>query len=397
MNLLQLARCNIRDRAFRSWVVGLCACLVAGLALGTALFLGGAESSLRLANERLGADLVVVPEGSVEEVESALLMGHTTRIWMPADNLAKVAAIAGVEAASPQVYLSTLTNASCCSVANMFLVAFDPATDFAVRPWLEKTIGEGLKLGEVVGGSYVFVPPGEQNIQIYGYLVTLKANLEPTGTGIDQSMFLTMETARDIARMSVTMAVEPLAIPEDSISTVMVRLDPGADAEQVAIEIMRRVPGVTPITSPDLFLAYRKQLGTLRGGIMATLGITLGLSVILIALVFSMAANERRRELGVLRAMGATRGFVFGTLLAEAGLLALAGALSGIALTVLAIYLFRTLIMVSLGLPFLLPSIPSLLLQVSVGLCVTLAVITLAALLPALRISRLDPAIAMRE
>ena len=397
MHLVQLARRNIAGNAFRSWVVALCACLVAGLALGTTLILRGADSSLRLANQRLGADIVVVPEGTVEKVEGALLMGHTTRVWMPLETLDRIAAVPGVQAASPQIYLSTLSNASCCSVSDMFLVAYDPTTDFTLEPWLKSTIGEGLKLGEVVGGSFVFTPEGQQNIQIYAYLVTLKANLEPTGTGIDQSMFLTMETARDIARVSVTMAVAPLEIPEGSISAVMVRLEPGVDPQTVAVEIMHRVSGVTPIVSSNLFQAYRKQLSSLRAGIGATLALTLGLSVVLIGLVFSMAANERRRELGVLRAMGASRTFVFRTLLVEAGMLALAGALTGIVLTVLVVYLFRTLIVVTLGLPVLLPALSTLALEVLAGLGVALVVITLAALLPAWRISRLDPAVAMRE
>jgi putative ABC transport system permease protein len=397
MNLLLLARRNVRGNALRSWVVGLCAFLVAGLALGTVLILRGAGSSLRLANQRLGADVVVVPEGTVDKVEGALLMGHTTRVWMPAGNLDKVAAVPGVQAATPQIYLSTLANASCCSVPNMFLIAYDPATDLTVEPWLMDTLGQGLNLGEVVGGTYVFTPEGDENISIYGYLVTLVANLEPTGTGLDQTMFLTMETARDIARLSVTMALEPLEIPEDSISAVMVRVEPGAEPRDVALEIMRQVPGVTPIPSSSLFQSYRKQLGAVRGAVLVTLGVILGLSVLLIGLVFSMAAHERRRELGVLRAMGASRAFVFRTLLAEAGLLALAGAFCGIAFTILVVYLFRSLIMFSLGLPFLLPSLPLLVLQVLAGLAVALAVIALAALPSALRVSRLDPAVAMRE
>ena len=72
MNLTQLARKNIAGGAFRSWVVALCALLVAGFALGTTLILCGAESSLRLAIEWLGADIVVVPEGTKTRVESAL-------------------------------------------------------------------------------------------------------------------------------------------------------------------------------------------------------------------------------------------------------------------------------------------------------------------------------------
>ena len=158
----------------------------------------------------------------------------------------KVAAIPGVESASPQLYLSTLSNASCCSVPDMFLVAYDPATDFTIQPWLKEKLGGGLNLGEVVGGNYVFTPEGEQNIKVYGYLVTLKANMEPTGTGLDQSMFLHFDTARDIARVSRTAAVAPLELPDDSVSAIMVRLQPGVDPHAVALEIMHGVPGVTP-------------------------------------------------------------------------------------------------------------------------------------------------------
>jgi putative ABC transport system permease protein len=279
----------------------------------------------------------------------------------------------------------------------MFMIAYDPNTDFTIEPWLEEKLGHGLHLGQAVGGTYIFVPEGEQNIQLYGYHITLMGNMEPTGTALDASMFLTFETAHDIARISLTMAEQPLEIPPDSISAVMVRLEPGSDPDATALEIMHVVPDVTPIASLDLFRAYRNQMSGLRTAVVAMMGITLFLSVGLIGLVFSMAANERRRELGVLRAMGATRGFVFQSLLTEAGLLALAGGLAGIGLAVMAIYLFRQLIITSLNLPFLLPEIPTLLVQVLAGLAVALISVTVAALFPAYRISRLDPSIAMRE
>jgi len=397
MNLYRLALKNIAGSAFRSWVVALCALLVAGLALGTTLIMRGAQKSLRLAIDRLGADIVVVPEGTATQVETALLMGIPTEVWMPRAVMDQVAAVPGVEAVSPQFYLSTLTGASCCSVEHMFVIVYEPETDFAIGPWLQKELGDGLHLGEVVGGTYVFVPEGEQNIQIYGYLVTLKANMEPTGTGLDQSMFMTLETAKDIARISRTMAERPLEIPEESISAVLVRVVPGSDLEEVALAIMHDVPGVMPLQSPDLFQAYRAQMTSLLTGVLAVMGITLALSIALIALVFTMAANERRRELGVLRAMGATRAFVFKSLLTEAGLLALGGGLAGIALTIVSTYLFRNLIVYRFNLPFLMPSPFALLAQVAGGLAVALSSVTVAAMLPAYRISRQDPANAMRE
>src|SRR4030043_2083546 len=101
MTLPRLALRNIAGSSFRSWVVAICAFLVAGFALAIMLILGGTETSLRLANDRLGADIIVVPEGTTTKVETALLMGNPTEVWMPESNLEKVAAILGGVAATP--------------------------------------------------------------------------------------------------------------------------------------------------------------------------------------------------------------------------------------------------------------------------------------------------------
>ncbi len=397
MSLLELAYKNISGNAFRSGVVALCAMLVALFALFTTLLMRGAETSLRLAIDRLGADIVVVPEGAEAKVESALLMGVPASVWMPQENLQKVAAVSGVQQASPQLYLATLTGASCCSVSDMFIIAYDPATDFTIQPWLSSKLGGGLRLGEVVGGDYIFATEGLQNLKVYGYLVTLKANLEPTGTGLDQSLFMTFDTARDIASKSAVQAEKPLVIQPDSISAALVRVEPGANLDRVAAAIMQQVPGVTPIESGDLFQSYRRQMTGLLRTILFIMGVTWVLSVLLVGLVFSMAANERRREMGVLRSLGATRRHIFISLLAESSLLALIGGGSGIALAALGIFLFRKLIMVSLDIPFLLPSAGSLVLQLGAGLLLALFTVNLAALFPAFKVSRQDPAIAMRE
>jgi putative ABC transport system permease protein len=279
----------------------------------------------------------------------------------------------------------------------MFVVAFDPATDFTITPWLKQRLGDELRLGEAVGGHYVFTPEGEQNIKLYGYFITLRANLEQTGTGLDQTMFFTFDTARDIARISQTQAEQPLELRPNSISAVMVKTVPGTYPPAVALKIMQDVPGVTPIPSLDLFQSFRVQMTGLLRSILAVLSISWVLSVALIGLVFSMAANERRRELGVLRALGATRSFILRSLLAEAGLLALSGAVAGISLAVLSIYLFRDLLVDALGIPFLVPALPSLLVLVVAGLALSLVSVAVAALIPAHRISRQEPAMAMRE
>jgi len=397
MSLSRLVLRNISGSTFRSSVVFLCALLVAGLALSTVLIVHGAEESLRLASRRLGADIVVVPEGTETKIGTALLMGMPTKTWMPQETLAEIARVPGVAEASPQLYMASLENASCCSAPNMFMVAFDPRTDFTVTPWLKEHLGGELKLGEAVGGTFVFVPEGEQNIKLYGYFVTLRGNLEPTGTNLDQSMFLTFETAQAVAKGSKTLAEKPLTIPADSVSAILVNVRPEADPRLVARRIKQDLAGVSAIPSLDLFQTFRRQMSGVLRAVIALMGITWALAVGFIALVFSMAANERRREIGVLRALGAPRTYVFQSLLAEAAILALGGGGVGLCLSLLAIYLFRNLLVVSLGIPFLLPSVPSLLLVVSGGLAVALTTVTLAALIPVYRISCQEPALAMRE
>ena len=66
---------------------------------------------------------------------------------MPEDNLDKIAAIPGVEVVSPQLYLATLTGASCCSVSDMFMIAYDPASDFHHPALAQAEAGRRLAAG----------------------------------------------------------------------------------------------------------------------------------------------------------------------------------------------------------------------------------------------------------
>ncbi|MCL5952462.1 MAG: FtsX-like permease family protein [Chloroflexi bacterium] len=397
MNLFQLALRNISRNAFRSWTIFLCAFYISGFALAMMLIVHGAEQSLDLANQRLGADILVVPNGSEQKVETSLLMGNPTNVWMPREVVEKIARLPEVESISPQLYLATLTNAACCSVSNMFVIAFDPQTDFTITPWLEQRLGRALNPGEAIGGMYVFTPPGEEGIKIYGTFVRLMGNLEPTGTGLDRALFISFDTAYDIARNSRTRAVEPLQIPDNSISAALIRVRRGNAAQIVSMKIEQQIPEVTAIDSPELFLSYRNQINGLAEIVWMVLAIALVLSIAIVDLIFTMAVNARRREIAVLRALGSTRRSIFFSLLAEANLLAFGGGMAGLALSALAVYLFRNLLVSSLQMPFLLPSLPELVFVLAIGILVVLAAVSISVLPPALAASRREPALAMRE
>ena len=400
--MLKLAVKIIRGSSFRSLAIFLAVAGVAGFLLATTLIIAGAQYSLDSGLKRLGADILIVPQGTETKVETALLMGRPTNVWMPRDNLQKIAAVSGVEAVSPQVYLGSIYGSPCCSVPDMYIVVYDPATDFTIIPWLEKNLRRSLAKGEVIGGSYISPPEGSEHIGLYGYYVTLIGNLEPTGTGIDQTLFMTADTAVDISKASLTRAAQPAYATqkfslENDISAILVKVAPGVDVHRVALQILKDTDGMAPIESAQLFGAFRSQMNGLLWGFFAITLIVWAVAMVLIGVVFSMAANERRREMAVLRAVGATRNFIFRSVLTEAALLALSGAIVGIGASAFGLFIFKDMIAGSLKMPFLFPSIPSFIGLFGAGVALAIVSVALSALIPAIRLSRQELAIAMRE
>ena len=397
MNAARLIYRNLTRNGFRSGVVFCSALLLAALPFSVTFITEGGRASLQVVLGRLGADLLIVPEGAEIKVETALLMGKPAQAWMPREKLAEIARLPGVAQVSPQLHLATLSGAACCSAPEMFIVAYDPATDFTLRAWLDQQSGGALGPGEVLGGSQVMVPNGRANILVYGSPVRLKGNLAPSGTGLDQTLFMTFQTAREIADMSATRAAQELVVPTNQISAILLKLQPGVAPRDMVARIGRKVPGVTALQSPELFRGTRRELTGLLRIIFVVLALVWLLSVAVTGLIFSLAAHERRRELGVLRALGSPRSVVFRLLLAEALVLALAGAASGIALCLAIAFWFREAIVFLLEMPFLFPPTALLAALIAAGLLVALLSVVLAAFVPAWRISRMEPASAMRE
>ena len=374
-----------------------CALLVAAMVLSTVLISRGGEESLRLARERLGADVVVVPRGSVTGIEGALLLGNATNTYMPRGVVETVAAVPGVATASPQLYLTSMANSSCCSVSLMFMFAFDPVTDFTIEPWLKDELGHDLGQGQAVGGSKVFVPDGQDKIKLYGYDFDLVGNLEPTGTNLDQSLFMTFPTAFDMEKVSQTKAKMPLRALEGNVSSVMVKVDPGADRNEVAKAITAAVPEVQAVPAAEMFGSYGAQISGVLRTMVVIVVLTVVLSLALMAVIFWMSVHERRRQIGVLRALGATQRFVLLAYMTEAALLALAGGLVGVVLAAVVMYFFHDLLVSALGFTILLPSFVSMIGLIVAGLLIALVVAAAAAFVPALRASRQEPAVSMRE
>ena len=406
MNLARLAYRNLSGSFFRSLAIFLSAALVAGLSLSAALIIRGAEQNLRASLEKLGADLLVLPWGTLtESLEGARLSSMNTTRWMPRAYTERVAAVEGVEAVAPQLYVMTLENGvpkppgtagALRRATDVYVVAYEPGLDFTVRPWLESGAAPA-QVGEALAGASVPLGPGDDPWVVFGVPLTVVGRLAPTGADLDQSLFITFETADALAAGSERFGRRTLYNTDFTITAMLVKLDLDTDARAAALRIFEQVPAVLPIETPNLFQAERRQMIGLLRSILGLLALIWGLSLVFIGMIFSFAANERRRELAVLRALGATEQRVLRMLLAESALLALAGGVFGVLLALAALFVLQTQIAGLVGLPFVLPGLPGVVLPALAILALSLVSVLVAAYFPARRICRMEPAYAMQE
>ena len=97
MTLWRLVLRNVLGSLFRSGAIVACAALVAGLSLSATLVVREAEGGLRRNLSRMGADIQVIPWGTMApEFDGAHLVGMMTQRWMPRAYLERIARVEGV-------------------------------------------------------------------------------------------------------------------------------------------------------------------------------------------------------------------------------------------------------------------------------------------------------------
>jgi len=395
LGLLYLAAQNLRRKPFRSFVTIAIVGLAAGALFSATLLIGSVDRSLEVGMQRLGADLLVVPEGYQESGQAALITGTPTSFYMSGDVLGQVKNVQGVDQASPQLFIESLLSAQCCT-GHVQLVGYDPATDFVVSPWLAQNMNRPLEPDEVVIGSLILANKGEQ-VHFYGHSFDVAGVLDATGMGADESVFMSLDTAYLMAQESAQVAESPLNVQPGTISSVLVKIAPGSNIDQVTQRIKTTVPGVMVITANELSRSVTDRLSGFTRGFIAIDAIVWVMSLLTIAAIFSMIVNERQREIGLLRAMGSSRRFVFQLMLTEAVFLTAAGGLAGIFVGGAGLFIFKAIITETLGIPYLWPPLWYFALLMGGTLLLSIISGAVASLYPALSSSRLEPYAAIRQ
>lgn len=196
-----------------------------------------------------------------------------------------------------------------------------------------------------------------------------------------RSTFVALRTAQSL-----------LGLP-GGVSALDVTLQDPYQAEQLA----QRITAATGVqadswikTNAEFFTAVNAQQSsnTLIRAFVA-LSVAMGIASVLVVSVV-----QRSREIGILRAMGITRGQVLRLFLIQGGLLGLGGAAVGSALGAAALLAWQRLVRNADGTPLFPVTLEPALFAAALALATLVGLV--AAFAPALRAARLDPVVAIR-
>ncbi|PLX85576.1 MAG: ABC transporter permease [Desulfuromonas sp.] len=295
-----------------------------GIVIGMASFvtfmsLGGSlKSQIERESAALGANLVVTPKGSCAYEQVSILTGEQ----MPTNiNAEEVAAIRAIEGMTAIPYLAERSAIANRPVSVMGVLPEETRRfknwQLAAGEYFPTEAAEGAVLGAVLAEQFGLQPGSD--VRIRGEQIPVLGVLAETGGKDDLTVFLSLPVAQRLYGQA------------GLVSYVAVRVERLDEVELYANRIRDAVA---------LGVVSDKQMRNSVLSIVGTVNVTLQLiaAVAILAAAFGIvntmmtATYERRREIGILQAMGATRAGIFRLFLLESGVYGLLGGIGGAAL-----------------------------------------------------------------
>jgi putative ABC transport system permease protein len=329
ITLLSFSLRNLRRKPVRTGILVFAIALLVSALVFAVSFVQRVNGSIRKSSERLGADLIVVPTNARGEAEEILLENRIRSFYMDRSLLDRIRRVKGVDKVTEQIYLVTMSTL-CCSVPEALVVAFDQDTDFIIRPWLREKLDRRLAKGEAVAGdeSSFNIRLGlvEVDSMLFGNVFRIVSTLDKTGTGLDNAVFIGMENMERIYASG-----KAKDVPPGKVSVAFVKVKPGVDPATVAAEIENTIIEVDAMARKDIGKNIITVLKDMSRIFTLTLVLASLFSFVLVWAIFTAIANERSKEVGIMRAIGAKESHITRIFMNEVFLIGAAGSLAGIA------------------------------------------------------------------
>ena len=133
------------------------------------------------------------------------------------------------------------------------------------------------------------------------------------------------------SRIKISLAAMQEVLEADGKCTyILVKIRDGADADAVAARINEALPGNKVNLTRDLVIDAQERIPALNTFLKVLVGLGAFVSVIFVLLSMYTTITERRKEIGILKSMGASKGFIISTIEGEAFLIGILGVLLGL-------------------------------------------------------------------
>lgn len=285
---------------------------------------------LQLSRQRLGADAILVPKYASATGSDLLFTAIPENIYMSVETLEQARQLPGVAAATPQFYSQTLDLSCCDAGAQVRIVGYEPETDFILKPYLQLEGRPAPGADELIMGSNYDSDFLDKRYLLLGKGFQVVNQLQPTGTGMDDMYFVHMDTVRQLCLSNPYVSKDWKDMdPYGVISVIMVRLEDGVNPEAFQQQVESSGMDARCILTGDTISALQGQLRVTMQVMFALWLASLLIAGLSLAGRFNALARERKKEIGLLRAMGVKKGRVFGLILGETCTMALLGGVLG--------------------------------------------------------------------
>lgn len=328
----------------------------------------------------LGANLVVTPKGWCAYEQVSVLTGEQLPEAIPYEDAEKIIAIKGLTA------LPYLTERAVIQNNPVPVVGILPQEMKAFKKWeLEKgeyfasSEEKAIVIGAGIAQQFEFKPGAVLTIR--GEKFPVKGVLQEKGSKDDIAVFMPLTVTQRLYRTG------------NNVSFVAVKVDDIAKINDYILKI-QETANVAVVSDKQLLASVLSIVGTV------SLTLKLIAAVAVVAAAFGIintmmtAIYERKREIGILQALGAKKGTIFKIFLLESGFYGILGGVVGTCLGLTASYLASPYISRSEFTAFLKGSEVALRLDLALvleALLFSLAVSLISGLYPAWRAARLTP------
>lgn len=412
MNVLVIVWRNLCKRKLRTVLT------VAGIAIGVGLLLSlltisvtGSRSATEVIRRLAGADIIVYNSSRVffgrgigvpiqRSSQFPGFSGFGTLVDLSV--YSAITSIPGVSVVSPIISFRALLN----STTTVVVYGVEPSTYTAVSS-IEVVEGSFLSnistQQAVVGKSLA----EELGVSVGSHIELSYGNTTQIFTVV--GVFQTGERFQEYAVYIPLQIAQNLIGVVDKVSQILVKCSDPSSVQDVAQAIQSLFPGLTTFTPSTMVQRMQEAVNTVTTFFASIGGVALVAGLFGVMNTMTMAVAERTREIGIMKAIGASNWFILKLFLLESIIIgamgSIAGLILGIALTyVIAPILLQTRVVNSIGFAgrfgrsttttILQPVITLENIAIAIALGIVVGVI--AGIYPAYRAARMKPVEALR-